>query len=265
MKIFALGASKNIGYLASQHMLAAGHTVVFLLRSTAVFDQDETMQAYIKAGKVILVKGDGLVKSDVENAWRKADEGSPVDLVLFTVGGALKFKMSRGFFIDTPNLTTKCLSNLLQAIVANRPSGQQMPRLIAISSTGITKESHDMLPFAMKMMYTYMLPSPHADKLGLERLLQHAMGLPWKEKIEPKEEVLPSDWEKDYPAPGFLPEVVVVRPAFLTDGPETGKFKVTETETPFYTISRRDVAHFIGERLLAEFDTWSGKIVNVGY
>ncbi|KAG9046595.1 hypothetical protein FS842_000839 [Serendipita sp. 407] len=263
MKIFAMGASKNIGYIVTQHFLAAGHSVVFLLRSTSAFDRDETMQSYIQAGKVTLVKGDGLVKSDVEDAWSKANQDRPVDLVLFTVGGALKFQMSKGFFIETPNLTTKCASNLLQAIVASNP--REMPRLVAVSSTGITKKSHDTLPFVMRQMYTYMLPSPHADKLGLERLLQHAMGRPWEENVEPNEEVLPSDWKKDYPAAGFLPNMVVVRPAFLTDGRETGTYKVSPDDFSSYTISRRDVAHFIGKRLLPEFDTWSGSIVNVGY
>lgn len=67
-------------------MLAAGHSVAFMLRSPKAFDEDQTMQEYIKKGKVTIFKGDALSKQDVENAWKGANENSKVDLVLFTVG-----------------------------------------------------------------------------------------------------------------------------------------------------------------------------------
>jgi hypothetical protein len=67
-------------------MLAAGHSVAFMLRSPTAFDKDEVMQKYIKEGKVTIFKGDALSQQDVESAWKGANEGSKVDLVLFTVG-----------------------------------------------------------------------------------------------------------------------------------------------------------------------------------
>ncbi|CAG7847257.1 SubName: Full=Uncharacterized protein {ECO:0000313/EMBL:CCA69402.1} [Serendipita indica DSM 11827] len=263
MKLFALGASKNIGYFTTRHYLAAGHTVIFLLRSTTVFDDDETMKPYIQSNKAILVKGDGLVKSDVTNAWNKANEGGPVDLILSTIGAPIKFQFPRGFVITPPDLTTRCMFNLLQVVAESRPS--PFPRMIAISSTGITKASHDALPVTMRLMYNVLLPAPHADKLGLERLLQYAMGRRWEENAEPEDSILPKGWEDSLPPAGFMPDIVVVRPAFLTDGEAKHEYKVSPDEYASYVISRKDVAHFIGERLLTEWSTWSGKIVNLGY
>lgn len=140
-----------------------------------------------------------------------------------------------------------------------------MPRLIAVTTTGATQASHDALPFGMKGFYSYALRQPHADKLGMERLLQHAMGKPWVEKVEPDEEILPSGWRTEYPEAGWLPRIVVVRPAFLTNGEEKGIYRASTEEFASWTVSRRDVAHFVGKRLLAEWGAWSGKIVNVGY
>lgn len=178
------------------------------------------------------------------------------------LGGLLKFELTKGFSIDPPNLTTQALSNVLQTIA---PEALERPiRLIAVSSTGITKESHDKLPFGLKSFYSYALHSPHADKLGLERLLQWAMGKQWKEGVEPSETVLSPDWQKSYPPIGWLPNLVVVRPAFLTDGEAKGQYKVSTDEFSSYTVSRKDMGHFIGVRLVEEWDMWRGKIVNVG-
>ena len=53
-----------------------------------MFDNDETVQKYIRAGKARLVQGDALVKDDVKGAWTAAqgDDGKPVDFLVFTVG-----------------------------------------------------------------------------------------------------------------------------------------------------------------------------------
>jgi len=65
---------------------------MFLLRSSTVFDQDETIQSYVKRGKALLVQGDALVKDDVSRVWLKTgrgDDDRPVDFLLFTVGAYL--------------------------------------------------------------------------------------------------------------------------------------------------------------------------------
>lgn len=53
-----------------------------------MFDNDETVQKYIRAGKARLVQGDALVKDDVKRAWTAAqgDDNKPVDFLVFTVG-----------------------------------------------------------------------------------------------------------------------------------------------------------------------------------
>jgi hypothetical protein len=139
-----------------------------------------------------------------------------------------------------------------------------MPRVVAITTTGATKDSHDALPFGFKAFYSYALNSPHRDKLGMERLLQYGIGLEWKEQDEPAEEILPSGWQQHYPPTGWLPNTVIVRPAFLTDGEAKQRYRVSTDEFASYVISRKDMGHFIGKRLMSEWDTWCGKIVNVG-
>lgn len=241
-------------------MLEAGHQVIYLLRSPSAFNNDPTLQSYIKSGQAQVVKGDALSKPDIQNAW---DAAGDMDLVLFTVGGTPTFHLTKGFVISPPNLTTQALSNVLTTVAEK---GKDGVRVVAVTSTGVTKASHDALPFGFKTFYSYALHSPHVDKLGMERLLQSAMGRTWSEGVEPQEEILPKGWEKNYPAEGWLRDrVVIVRPALLTDGDEKRDYKVSDEEFGSYTISRRDVGHFIGARLTRdEWNSWKGKIVNVG-
>ena len=60
--------------------------MTFLLRSPTTFDEDESIQKYVKSGKARLIKGDGLVLADVQNVWAAASTDRPVDLLIFTVG-----------------------------------------------------------------------------------------------------------------------------------------------------------------------------------
>lgn len=73
----------------SEYTVDFGATVTFLLRKPQVFDNDESIQNYVRDGKARLVTGDALVKDDVRRAWAEAsidDDGNPVDLLIFTVG-----------------------------------------------------------------------------------------------------------------------------------------------------------------------------------
>ena len=65
-----------------------GATVTFLLRSTSVFDEDATIQGYIKQGRARLVHGDALKADTVTAAWDAAlaAGNGTVDVVLFTLG-----------------------------------------------------------------------------------------------------------------------------------------------------------------------------------
>lgn len=61
-----------------------------------MFDNDETVQKYVRAGKARLVQGDAFVKEDVARAWTAAqgDNGKPVDFLVFTVGKLQGFSLA---------------------------------------------------------------------------------------------------------------------------------------------------------------------------
>lgn len=67
--------------------------MTFLLRSPSVFAENKVIHKYVKDGKVRIVEGDALVKSDVAKAWKEAVKGEgreQVDILLFTVGATPK-------------------------------------------------------------------------------------------------------------------------------------------------------------------------------
>ncbi|KAI0934917.1 hypothetical protein AcV5_006607 [Taiwanofungus camphoratus] len=279
MNVYAIGASRNIGYYASVRLLEKGATVTMLLRSPSTFDHDSSIQSYVKSGKARLVKGDALNAADVQRGWESAMEASEgrVDLVLFSVGGTPKFSITKGFVIDPPNLCTKSLLNVLSTVPAALRDPITQPRFITISSIGLTRASHDALPLALKPMYGYLLRVPHLDKVGAERIVAHCAGRTWTDE-EPQEEIIGRDW-KDTPGllgPGELKHVVVVRPALLTDGAcKADKVDKASKKPPYraadgelgdgYTVSRRDIAHFLVEGVLLNWDQWEGKCVSVAY
>ncbi|KAF8647490.1 hypothetical protein AX16_006695 [Volvariella volvacea WC 439] len=273
--VIVIGGSRNIGYYSSLRLLAAGANVLFLLRNPGAFDNNTDIQRYVQAGKAKLLKGDALVTADVQRAWEEGAKNGPVDLLLFTVGGVPKFHPLKGFVINPPNLVTQSLLNVLSTMPAVNPP----PRLVTISSTGLTKTSHDALPLALKPMYGYLLAAPHVDKVGAERAIFHSAGWHWNPVDgEPKEDIMGADWKerlnnfRDSP----LRRILVVRPAFLTDGEcvadknaAKGKskapYRVSEGELGGWTVGRKDVAHFIVDAVQNKWDEYEGKVVNIAY
>jgi len=289
LNVLSLGGSRNIGYYSALKLLKTGATVTFLLRNPAMFDADTAMQPYLASGQVRRVKGDGLVKDDVARAWAEAArERSKIDYLIFTVGGKPRFAgLSRGFVIDPPNLVTQCLLNALSTIPSSLP---QQPRILVITAAGITPTSHASLPFVVKPLFKHFVAVPHADKLGAEKVLHYlTAGLPsWNPSTdgEPPAEVLPSGWERTtggLPQPGTLQHVMILRPSILTDGESLGdkydvednRAKGKKTKTTYrvsaegdlggYTVSRKDVAHFVADVVLNRWDTFENKIVNISY
>jgi hypothetical protein len=157
-------------------------------------------------------------------------------------------------------------------VLATYPRAQApLPKLITISSSGITAASHRALPLIIKPLYGFFLAAPHEDKLGMERVVAHAAGWSWEDK-GPSARVLSSGWEARAGQPGQLQDVVVLRPSAFTDGKCTAEDTSGKTYRSAggdlrgaYTISRRDVAHFIVERCLKEWDQWKGKYVGLAY
>jgi len=274
-KVLSIGGSRNIGYLSAIRLLEKGATVTFLLRSPSSFDVDATIQKYVQSGKARLVKGDALIKDDVEKAWVEAAKGEgeeKVDVVLFTVGGTPKFELTKGFTVSPANLVTQCLLNVLSTLPPNHP------KIITLSSTGLTKKSHANLPFALKPLYGYLLTGPHKDKLGTERVVAHCAGWPWDAE-EVGEDILGSGWQDGLPEAGSVKSIVVIRPALLVEGDckadklkdekKKGKakepYRVKEGDIGGWTVSRKDVAHFIVEGVLGDWKKWEGKCISIAY
>lgn len=237
------------------------------------------MQSHIKAGRAHIVQGDALVLKDVEKAWETAKSHRAtgvVDSILFTVGGFPSFSLTKGIVMDPPNLVTQCLLNVLCTVPTSTLAQPEGPRIIAISSTGLTKTSHKSLPLAWKPLYGYLLAEPHKDKVGAERAVAHCAGWSWnsKEDGEPGDAIMGgSDWasREGLPQPGTLKNVLIIRPALLTDGKccadQKGRkaYRVSTEELGSYTVSRRDVAHFVAEAITSRWDEFKGKCVNIGY
>ncbi|KAK7444106.1 hypothetical protein VKT23_011179 [Stygiomarasmius scandens] len=282
MNALTLGGSRNIGYYSSVRLLDAGWTVTFLLRNPSVFDADETIQKYVKSGKALLLKGDALVEQDVKRAWEEAASHGPegkVDLLLFTVGGTPKISVRRGVYLTPDNLVTQSLLNVLRTMPPT--SKQPLPRIITISSTGLTKTSHESVPLLLKPMYSLLLANPHKDKVGAERVMSHVCGWNWNPVDgEPEENILSKGWQDlpGLPARGSLRDVVlVIRPALLTDGecvaedrkkgkkPAYRVQDVNDGEISGWTVSRKDVAHFVAQAVTERWDEYKGKRVNIAY
>ncbi|KAF8630440.1 hypothetical protein AX17_005417 [Amanita inopinata Kibby_2008] len=263
----------------------SGATVTFLLRATSVFDNDEGMQKHIKAGNARLVQGDALVQADVKRAWEEASKDKPVSTMLFTIGfhGTLGFHPIKGLIIDPPNLVTQCLLNILTTMPrpgeTSASSQHQQPRIVVITSMGLTHEARRWLPLPLRLLYGYSIPQPHRDKVGAERVIWHCSGRNWV-LPEPSEEIMGPDWMncEGLPAFGSLTQTLIVRPAMLTNGrctadklKESGEgagkapYRVGDETLSGWTISRRDVAHFIVEDALKHWDQYQTKTVSIAY
>ncbi|KAF8877043.1 hypothetical protein BD779DRAFT_1558843 [Infundibulicybe gibba] len=159
------------------------------------------------------------------------------------------------------------------------PRTSPQPRMITISSMGLTPHSHAAMPLPMRVLYGAMLDVPHRDKVGAERIIAHCTGWAW-DKIadrEPPEEIMgPGDWTQrpGLPAPGTLNSVLVIRPALLTDGDcradkakARGKpaYRVSEPDISTWTVSRKDVAHFVADAVLNRWHEFENKRVTIGY
>ncbi|KAJ6594473.1 hypothetical protein B0H19DRAFT_916713 [Mycena capillaripes] len=269
--ILAVGASKNIGYFAAVRLLEQGATVTFILRTPSVFDTDPVIQRYLKSGKARLVKGDASRDEDTRRAW---EEAGAVDALIFSVGSIPKLDMFKGFVMDPPNPVTKCLLS----VFCTMPKHTSPPKIIIFSSIGLTPAGHAALPALLKPLYGVVLAAPHRDKIGVERVVAHCAGWAWDPAVDGvvEADILADGWttRAGLPEPGSLTEVLVVRPALLTDGKckaderaAKGKgkmYRVGEGELGGYTISRKDAAHFV-VNALSRWDEFRNKRVNVSY
>ncbi|KAH7345738.1 hypothetical protein B0J17DRAFT_624850 [Rhizoctonia solani] len=245
MRVLLLGASRNIGYSVAQRLLAKGYTCTLLLRRPDAMESDPSMSEYIQNGLAKLVRGDALVQDDVQKAWDIANSDGQVDLIFFGIGGDPSFSLTNGFIITPGDLTTRSMFVLLSIV----QSSAARPKLVTISSNGLDKRSHSLLPLPLKILYGWLLKVPHQDKIGLESNVKQATSSEgW---LDPKNSV-------------------IVRPSLLTSGKcladtKPDAYRTGEELTSAWTVSRADVGHFVVEKVLAEWDRWGGKTWVVSY
>lgn len=202
------------------------------------------------------------------------------------------FKLTKGFTINPPNITTKAILNVL----CTMPDSSPRPKFITATSIGVTKDSP--FPFVYKPVYGYLIREPHADKLGLERILAHVSGRQWDDK-EPRADITTVDgikWQdrEGLPPSGSLEVMVLRLPMFVESSKKSARpppataagapsssprvdeaeAKKKEEEKPkyrvggpelsgTYTISREEVAHFIAENAVKNWDQFGGKPVTL--
>jgi hypothetical protein len=182
------------------------------------------------------------------------------------------FHPLKGFTIKPANLVTQALLTTL-CTMPPAGTGRRPPRVIVLSSTGVTKASRKALPLVYRPLYHYFLGPAHLDKAGAERVIAHVAGTAWVDK-ELGEDIMGTEWQSraGLPAVGALKGLtMVVRPALLTDGEcradggkGEGAYRAAGSVRSTYTVSRKDVAHFIVEGLLKRWEEY-GDVVEVGY
>lgn len=141
----------------------------------------------------------------------------------------------------------------------------------------MTKASHARLPWIWRVLYPFLAGSPHRDKLGMERAIAHFAGWDWEDP-EPRAEILPTNWRDvpGTPQEGELRRVLVVRAAFLMDGECKGDVARNGGHKPpyrigkgdvdsGYSVSRKDVAHFIVEGALTDWKRWENCYMSIAY
>lgn len=176
--------------------------------------------------------------------------------------------------MDPPNLVTNSLVNLFSTYPSSTTS--PAPKVVTLTSIGLTPREHAKLPLLLKPLYGAFLAAPHEDKLGAERVVVEAAKKTWPaEDPEPKSGILPEGYAERLAATGVAwNDVVVVRPALLTDGAcraeeaPAGKLPYRFSEDGVkggYRMSRKDVAHFIVEVLLSDWEQFKGKAVSLAY
>src|SRR5215470_5804929 len=78
--------------------------------------------------------------------------------------------MSQGFSLNPPNL---CSASLFNVLACYPTDISPQPKLVVISSNGLTDAGHAALPFVIKPLFSIALKSPHADKLVMESMHLH--------------------------------------------------------------------------------------------
>ena len=156
------------------------------------------------------------------------------------------------------------------------PKTDPLPKIITLSAIGVSPSSRSQVPFLLNIMYGYMISHALQDKLGTERVIYHCAGWNWNPKKdgEPKEDIMGKGWQEreGLPSPGHLKNAMVLRPAMLNDEEcvaDSGKagppYRAAEGNVKGWSISRKDVAHFIFDAVTNHWDEYGNKQVSIAY
>ncbi|AEO69747.1 uncharacterized protein THITE_2120466 [Thermothielavioides terrestris NRRL 8126] len=290
--ILFLGATGGVALATLRRALAAGHTCIALCRTpaklTACFP-DNTPPANLR-----LVQGDAHDAStlerclllppadaDAENNGNSNGPVAVVDAIVFSIGARPTL---RG--ISDPHVCEAGMRALLDALRrcrarANSNSTWTPPRLVVVSTTGISAHQRDV-PLPMLPLYRLLLHTAHEDKRAMERLVMDTTATTTtrtrRSSARGEEEEEPQAEEGDGPEDNDRPLVdwTLVRGSLYTDGPATeGRVRVgmedpvrgvVHSRAVGYTISREDVGKWVWENCLCADDgKWVGKAATITY
>ncbi|KAG9586954.1 hypothetical protein KCU77_g11789, partial [Aureobasidium melanogenum] len=153
-----------------------------------------------------------------------------VDTIVFGVGAAPKLRLHiMPVTLDDPNVCRTVMATLLSAL--NELKATTKPRLLVISTTGITRGPRDV-PFLYIPLYHWLLHVPHIDKRVMEQLV-------WEQKDK-------SDAER------VICEFAIVRPTLLMDGKGVGvgriRYGLESSPALGWKIDRKDVGDWLFEK-----------------
>ncbi|KAK4108938.1 hypothetical protein N656DRAFT_783592 [Canariomyces notabilis] len=241
--ILFLGATGGCGLSALRRSLSAGHTCIALCRTPSNLTSQlpggtNPPNLHIEQGNAHDV--DTLMRCLVitptpTTTTTTTTKLTLVDTIIFSIGAKPTLRGKGG--MSDPHVCEKGMTALLTALERIRSehgvSQVGTPRIVAVSSTGITPLARD-LPWLMMPMYKLLLSTAHRDKKAMEDLLVEGMG---------KDE----EW-------------TIIRGSLYTSGPETEGLVRVGVEDPVagrveslavgYTISREDVGKWIFENLI---------------
>lgn len=162
--------------------------------------------------------------------------GDIVDTIVFGVGAAPKLRFHiMPVTLDDIEVCRTAMATLLSAL--DELKAATKPRLLVISTTGITKGPRDV-PLLYVPLYHWFLHIPHVDKRVMEELV-----CAQRQKIA---------------AERTVGEFVIVRPTLLMDGSGVGVAKIRyglESNPALgWTIDRKDVGNWLFEKAVQPAD-----------
>jgi nucleoside-diphosphate-sugar epimerase len=239
--VLFLGATGGCGLSALRRSLHAGYACTALCRTpskmTAIFPQQSHPN-------LTIVEGNAHDEAAVGPALLVGSEANRmVDFVVTSIGAAFSLKKMG---MEDAAVCEKGMKVLLAAIAAHRKHGVGgMPRIVAVSSTGVSKFCRD-IPLAVVPVYRTIIKAPHKDKRAMEDVLA-ASNEAW----------------------------IIIRPSLLVDGEESSKKAIrvgiehpvdgVEVKAIGFKISREDVGRWIFDEILAKDGEtkYVGKIASI--